>query len=138
MSRKDWLTKPQKYQIFTVGGILALEILAYTILGLLNGFPYLNTWMRAHIVAVMFFATLPFSLIPSYSALDDIWTKLLKQFTLFGVLVIFSSAITWGHYQFNPPSTGFGRIAERLSLMIGLFGIVDILVLPGVKRKADQ
>lgn len=137
MAVGDRLTRIQKYQIFTTGGILILELLAYTLFGLLQGFEHLNTWILNHFVAVIFFAVLPFSLVPTYSAVDDLWTKLLKQFTFTGLLIVSISAITWMYYQFHPPTTGFGRIASWFARAIGIYGLINIAFLPGIQRKTD-
>lgn len=128
-------TRVQKLQIFSTFGIIGLQILIYLGIGLLNGFDYLNTWIIANIVPVSFFVILPFSLVPVYSQLDDIWTKAQKQFTQVGIVIMIASVYVFTYFEFNPPTTGFERLAASFARFTGLYAFINFMISGGITAK---
>lgn len=116
MADSGWLTTGRKLQLKIIFYGIPLAGLTYTVIGLLNGFQYANQLIGKHPIPILLYTTGLFALgIPFYRKNDELIKQIVYQVSWSGAILLIPAFSAFLYYNFNPPTTGIGRITLTIS-----------------------
>lgn len=133
-----YLSRGQKIQLKAIAAALLLETLIYGIFVTLNGFNYTHQLIQENLLPVLFFSLSIFAIAPVYHKTDDTTRKIIKQLTFSGVILVTISIPTWIYYRFNPPSTGWERLVDRLTYIYTSASILKVAASYAYKERTSK
>lgn len=118
MASDGWLTAGKKLQlkVILVGALIAG--LAYTGTGLLNGFQYANHLTAEYPIPILLYTAVLIAAIPFYRKNDELIQQIILQIGWSGTVILIPAISAFLYYNYNPPTTGVGRITFTFSKML--------------------
>jgi len=115
MADGGWLTTGRKLQLKIIFYGLLLAGLAYTVIGLLNGFQYAKQLLIDHPIPVIIYIAILIAVIPFYRKNDELIQQIVYQIGWSGAILLIPAFSAFLYYNFHPPTTGIGRITLTIS-----------------------
>lgn len=118
MADDGWLTTGRKLQLKLILYGTLLAGLAYTVIGLLNGFQYATQLITDYPIPIIIYAAILIGFIPFYRKNDELIRQVFYQIGWSGAILLIPAFSSFLYYSFNPPTTGIGRITLTISKIL--------------------